>query len=153
MIKNNILKSIAFALAAGFVMVSCSDDDIDGPDTVTLLKNDWKITNITTPKVGQPATDSTIFKPCMSDDIIQFASTGFDFKDGATTCDSSIFHYAKGSWAYKPSGDSILLAATAPAVSYTSWKILLLNDSVLQVRYTDSINPANKINKTISFKH
>ena len=151
MIKNNIFRSIGVFLAAGIVLISCSDD-VDGPDTISMLRHDWKITNITTPKFGQPATDSTIFKACMTDDIIQFSNTGFDFKDGAVTCDSSIFHYAKGSWAYKQSGDSILLSTLTPA-TYTSWKILLLNDSVLQVRYTDSVNPASKISKTISLKH
>ncbi|MBC7936268.1 MAG: lipocalin family protein [Rhizobacter sp.] len=153
MIKNNILKFAAIVFTAGVVLTSCEKDDDNGSDKVSKLKYNWKITHITTPKVGQPATDSSVFKACMNDDIIQFSNTGFDFKDGATVCDSTIFKYSKGSWAYKLSTDSIQLSATSPAAKYTSWKVVTLNDSILQVKYTDSTNPANKISKTISFKH
>lgn len=152
MIRNNIAKFFALFATATIVFTACKKDD-DTPGTAEKLKYNWKITNISTTKVNDPATDSTLFKACMNDDIIAFASTGFDFQDGATKCDSSIFNYSKGAWAYKPAGDSILLAANVPANKYTSWKIVTLNDSVLKVRYTDSTNPAKKFVKTLSFKH
>jgi len=153
MIKNNISKFIAVFVTAGVVLSACKKDNDDTPSQVQRLMFNWKITDITTPKVNQPATDSTLYKACMADDIAALTNTGFDFQDGANKCDSTIFNYSKGTWAYKPSGDSIQLGATAPANKYTSWKIVTLNDSVLKVRYTDSTNPAKKFVKTISFKH
>ena len=153
MIKNNISKFTALFISAAVILTACKKDDDNGSDKVNKLFFSWKITNITTPKAGQPTVDSSIYKACMADDIIQFSNTGFDFKDGATTCDSTIFKYSKGTWAYKIASDSIQLAATQPVAKYTSWKVLTLNDSVLQVKYTDSTNPASKISKTISFKH
>lgn len=152
MIKNNIIKLIAVTLSISAVLLACKKDDKPVPSKASKLLFNWKITNITTPKVGQPDTDSTLYKACMSDDIIKFTNTGFDFQDGATKCDSSIFNYAKGNWGYKIASDSIQLSSTSPA-KYTSWKVITLNDSILQVRYTDSVNPLKKFNKTISFKH
>lgn len=152
MTKSNILKFIAVTLTASAMLVACKKDENPIPDKASKLMFSWKITNITTPKLAQPETDSTLYKACMSDDVIKFTNTGFDFQDGATKCDSTIFNYAKGSWGYKIAADSIQLASTSPA-KYTSWKVITLNDSILQVRYTDSVNPLKKINKTISFKH
>jgi hypothetical protein len=152
MIKNNILKLIAVTLTASAIMVACKKDDNPAPNKANKLLFNWKITNITTPKASQPETDSTLYKACMSDDVIKFTSTGFDFQDGTTKCDSTIFNYSKGNWGYKIASDSIQLDATTPA-KYTSWKVITLNDSILKVRYIDSANPAKKITKTISFKH
>ncbi len=153
MLKTNILKSFAVILTAGLMLVACKKDDNPAPpDKASKLLFNWKITNITTPKAGQPDTDSSIFKACMTDDLIKFSNTGFDFQDATNKCDSTIFFYSRGSWAYKTATDSIQLAATTPA-KYIAWKVITLNDTLLQVRYTDSINPINKINKTISFKH
>jgi hypothetical protein len=154
MIKNNISKFVALFVTAAVVLTACKkDDDNPVPGPVAKLMFNWKITDISTPKANDPATDSTLLKPCMADDIIKLSNTGFDFQDGANKCDSTIFNYSKGGWAYKTTGDSIQLAATSPAAKYTSWKIVTLNDSILKVRYTDSTNPAKKILKTISFKH
>ena len=150
--KKNIFKFFAVALVSGALLTACDKDDNPTPDKLKKLMFDWKITNITTPKILQPQTDSSILKTCMSDDIIKFNATGFDFQDGSTKCDSTIFYYSKGGWGYNLVKDSIQLSATTPA-KYVSWKVITLNDSVLQVKYTDSINPANKILKTISFKH
>ncbi len=152
MIKTSFLKFITVTVTACAMLVGCEKDDKPVPSKASKLVFNWRITNITTPKIGQPSTDSTLFKACMSDDVIKFTNTGFDFQDGTTKCDSTIFNYAKGTWGYKVAGDSIKLSSTAP-VKYTSWKVIILNDSILQVRYTDSANPAKKISKTISFKH
>lgn len=154
MIKNNISKLIALFVTAGIVLTSCDKDDDGTPDQVRRMMFNWKITDITTPKVNQPATDSSLYKACMADDVIKFSNTGFEFLDGANTCDTTIFPYAKGSWTYRLSGDSVQMASTQPAPGrYSSWKVLTLNDTLLKVRYTDSTNPAKKIQKTISFKH
>ena len=151
--RKNIFVLLAIAISGSIILQSCKKDPdpTPVPDKVQKLMKDWKITNITTPKVGQAGTDSSILKPCMADDVIKFTSTGFDFQDGTTKCDSTIFYYSKGSWAYNLAADSIQLGATTPA-KYLSWKVITLNDSIMQVKYTDSINPAKKISKTISFK-
>lgn len=153
MIKKNLIKFLSGSIVTCLVFVACNKDD-DNPfsEKERKMMHNWKMTNITVPKSGDPATDSAIIKACMNDDLIKFANSSFDFQDGATKCDSTIFNYAKGSWNYKVEGDSIQLFSTNPA-KYTAWKILLLNDSILQVKYIDSLVPTNKVTKTISFKH
>lgn len=155
MTKKNISKVMACILAGTALLFACKKDSNPTPvvpDKVKMILYDWKITSITTPKIGQPGTDSSILKSCMADDIIKFTTNGFDFQDGAIKCDSTVFHYAKGAWAYDLNKDSIQLRATAPA-KYLSWKVVTLNDSIMKVTYTDSLNPEKKIAKTISFKH
>jgi hypothetical protein len=154
MTNNIILKSVTLILAASLIFVACKKDDTSVvPDKASKLMFSWKITAITTPKAGQPEVDSSIYKACMSDDLIKFSNTGYDFQDGAIKCDSTIFRYSKGNWGYKIASDSIQLSSTTTPVKYASWKVLTLNDSVLLVRYTDSTNPVAKIVKTVSFKH
>ncbi len=152
--QKNIVKFLVAAMVSSALFMACKKDDnvTPVPDKVKKLMATWKISSITTPKINQPAVDSIISKACMSDDIILFNNAGFDFKDGTAKCDSSVFHYAKGSWVYQLTTDSIQLNATAPA-KYVSWKVIILNDTLLQVKYTDSLNPANKVSKKISFKH
>ncbi|CAN5438436.1 hypothetical protein BH11BAC3_BH11BAC3_21590 [soil metagenome] len=154
MIKKNIVPLLVAAVIGGITLQSCKKDDKPAPvpDKVVKLMHDWKITNITTPKTGQPEVDSSIVKTCSTDDIIKFSQTGFDFQDGATKCDSTVFPYSKGSWSYNLATDSIQLNATTPA-KYMSWKVTTLNDSIMQVKYIDSLNPLKKLSKTISFKH
>lgn len=152
MIKSKAFRFFLLSIAASSIMVACKKDKDPDNSKESKMKFNWKITSITTPKAGQPTTDSSIYKACLSDDLIKFTNTAFDFEDGTTRCDSTIFNYAKGTWKYKTAGDSIQLFATSPA-KYNSWKVLVLNDSVLQVRYTDSIVPTKKISKTINFKH
>ena len=152
--QKNIVKLLIVAIVSSTLFMACKKDDNTTPipDKVKKLMTTWKISSITTPKVNQPTVDSVILKACMSDDIILFNNAGFDFQDGAAKCDSSIFHYAKGSWVYQLTTDSIQLNATAPA-KYVSWKVITLNDTLLQVKYTDSLNPTKKVSKKISFKH
>ena len=144
---------LALVIAGSSLFIACNKDDNPNPipDKVKKLMVDWKINSIVTPKKNQPEVDSIISKDCMTDDIIRFNNGGFDFQDGNTKCDSTVFNYAKGSWAYKIVEDSIQLGATVPA-KYWSWKVVTLTDSVLKVKYVDSSNPANKLLKTISFK-
>lgn len=145
-------KYLLVGLISLLFMQACKKDNNgpDVPDKVKKLLFNWRITGITTP--SESGTDSSISKACMSDDLIKFTQAGFDFDDGAAKCDSTLFFYSKGNWAYKLTDDSIQLAATTPS-KYLSWKVLLLNDSIMKVRYTDSLNPAKKLVKTISFKH
>ena len=152
--QKNIVKFLAATLVCSTLVIACKKDDngTPVPDKVKKLMATWKISSITTPKTGQPDSDSIITKACMSDDAIIFNTTGFDFQDGAVKCDSSIFRYAKGSWVYQLTTDSLQLNATAPG-KYLSWKILVLNDTSLQVKYTDSLTPGKKMVKKISFKH
>ncbi len=150
--NNNILKCIALFFAGGFILAACNKDDKPAPDKTSKLLYNWKITSIMTNKVGQTALDSSVFNACMNDDVVKFTSTGFDFQDGTVKCDSTVFKYSKGNWAYKIASDSIQLASTTP-VKYASWKVLTLNDSILKVQYVDSTIPAKKVNQLVSFKH
>ena len=153
MTKRNIFKLFAVALASAALLQACDKDDTPPmPEKARKLLYNWKITAITTPSINQPGTDSSLLNACMTDDLIKFNTAGFDFQDGNTKCDSTVFYYSKGNWGYNVANDSIILNATTP-VKYLSWKVITLNDSVLQVKYTDSLNVAKKISKTISFKH
>lgn len=153
--KKNIIKLLAIAFTSAGLLQACKKNDDPAPvvpDKVKKLLFNWKITNISIPKASQPEADSSILKACAGDDIIKFSTTGFDFQDGTSKCDSTTFYYSKGNWGYDLAKDSIQLLATNPA-KYLSWKVITLNDSVLQVKYTDSLNPAKKVLKTVSFKH
>ena len=146
---------MAFAVISSNIFLACNKDNSTSnpiPDQVKKLMYDWKITDITTPKMTDPNADSVIYKACMSDDVIKFNSAGFDFQDGANKCDSLVYPYSKGVWAYDLTKDSIKLGATTPQ-KYMSWKVTKLNDSVMQVKYIDSTSSASKLTKTISFKH
>ena len=153
MFKKKIFQFVMLFVLGSLAFQSCKKDDNPAPipDKVKKVMHDWKITTITTPKAGQ-TVDSVISKACMADDVIKFSTTGFDFQDGTNKCDSSVFYYSKGNWAYNTATDSIQLGATTP-LKYMSWKVITLNDSIMQVKFTDSSNPAKKIQKTISFKH
>jgi len=152
--KKNIFKILIVLFSGSALFTACKkDDDVDNtPDKVKKLMHDWKITAITVPKKTDANVDSSIIKTCSSDDLIKFNNSGFDFQDGTTKCDTSIFYYSKGSWTYDLANDSIKLSATNPA-KYMSWKVLTLNDSILKVKYIDSTDVANKLTKTVSFKH
>lgn len=152
--RTRFLILMAATITTSTLFFACQKDESDTPpipDTVKKLMYDWKITNITTPKKNEANTDSVISKSCMTDDIIKMSATGFDFQDGTNKCDSTVFPYSKGVWAYDLTKDSIRLGSTTP-VKYLSWKVLKLNDSVLQVKYIDSTTTSNKLVKTISFK-
>lgn len=152
--KKNIFKFLVVLLSVNVLITSCDkDDNIPAtPDKVKKMMFDWKITAITVPKKTDASVDSSIIKTCSSDDLIKFNSSGFDFQDGTTKCDTSIFYYSKGAWSYDLTNDSIKLSATNPT-KYMSWKVLTLNDSILKVKFIDSTNTANKLTKTVSFKH
>ncbi|MCP9751599.1 hypothetical protein [Ferruginibacter sp. HRS2-29] len=150
--KTNILRLFALAIASGTLLMACDKDDAPSlsPKVQKLVAKNWKVQSINV-KLPNDA-DSNVLKACTSDDIIQLTTSGFDFQDGATRCDSTAFFYAKGSWAINETTDSIHLNASSPA-KYVSWKIVTLNDSVLKVTLTDSSNVARKLVKTIAFKH
>lgn len=149
-----IVKFFAAVVCCTALFVACKKDDPANPvpDKVKKLLFDWKIKSISVPKVGQPTVDSPLTKACMNDDIVRFNNAGFDFQDGTVKCDSVVFRYLKGTWAYDLTADSIKLNATNPT-KYVSWKVVTINDTLLKVRFIDSLNPANKLNKTIEFKH
>jgi hypothetical protein len=154
--RKSIAKFFAAAIAGGVLLMACNNNTDPAPLPVpvqNLIQNDWKITDITVPKVTEPGGDSSIRKDCTADDIIKFYITGtYDFQDGTVKCDSSIFSYSKGYWGYDLTKDSVQIAMISPASRYVSWKVITLNDSVLKVTYIDSLDVANKITKTISFK-
>jgi hypothetical protein len=151
--KKNFVK-IFLVTALGILTMACNNDDpAPLPEPIQkLIQKEWKINEITVPKETNEG-DSSILKSCSNDDIVHFYSSGtFKFDDGTNKCDSSVFYYSEGYWGYDLIKDSIQLASTKPA-EYISWKVQTLNDSVLKVIYTDSLNPAKKLTKTISFKH
>ena len=153
--KQNLVKIFFTFLTASVLLMACnSTDPAPLPEEIQkLIQNNWKINDITTPKKTAPGGDSSILLSCMNDDLSLFGSNGiFELQDGTAKCDSTTFYYSKGYWGYDLVNDSVQLAVVNPASKYISWKVVTLNDSVLKVTYIDSLIPANKITKTISFK-
>ena len=152
--KRDLFYLLLIAFTITYLLVACSNPDpAPIPEKIQkLIQTNWKMADITIPK-NTSSGDSSILASCTTDDIILFGSNGvFDFQDGTTKCDSTSFNYSKGYWGYDLNNDSIQLAVVTPASGYVSWKVLTLNDSVLQVNYVDSMVPANKILKTILFR-
>lgn len=153
--KKHLLKCLLITAAGTMAMMACNNTDpVPLPEKLQkLIQTDWKINDITVPKKTAPGGDSSVLLPCSGDDLILFGANGiYDFQDGTNKCDSGIFNYSKGYWGYDLENDSVQLAVITPTAKYVSWKVLTLNDSVLKVTFIDSVVPANKIIKTISFK-
>jgi len=153
--KQNLVKIFFAAFTAGLFLIACNTaDSVPLPAEIQkLIQNNWKINDITIPKKAAPGGDSSILLSCMNDDLALFGSNGiFELQDGTAKCDSAAFYYSKGYWGYDLDNDSVQLAVVIPASKYISWKVVTLNDSVLKVTYIDSLTPANKTIKTISFK-
>jgi len=153
--KQHLLKFLFIAVASSMTIMACNNPDPQPlPEKLQkLIQNEWKINDITVPKKAAPGGDSSIRLTCTNDDLILFGINGvYDFQDGTVKCDSATFNYSKGYWGYDLDNDSVQMAVITPAQKYISWKVLTLNDSVLKVTYIDSVIPANKIIKTISFK-
>ncbi len=154
--SKNIVKLLSLAMVGGLVFAACKKDkneEVVPAQIKALTQKGWKVKDITVPQAGDGSKDSSILKACAADDSLAFSLTGsYQFSDGTTKCDSTILFYSKGNWSYDLAKDSILLGATTPA-KRLSWKVLKLNDTMLQVKYIDSLVPPKKITKTISFKH
>ena len=153
---KHILGLVFAGIIGSATLVACNKDNSDAPPLPPkiqqLINANWKINNITVPSKVNPAEDSTLLQACTNDDVVIFAITGYDFQDGATKCDSTIFPYNKGAWNYNLATDSLLLG-TAVANKVVRWKVTELTDTTLRVKWLDSISPTNKIVKTIKFKH
>ena len=150
--KRTLLSVIPF-FSLAFVIVSCGKDK----DNLTakekqLTIREWKITDITRPKISNPAQDSSIMKTCSSDDRLAFGGGNkpFNLKDNTTKCDTSIFSYDNGIWSMNAAQDQVKLTG---ARRVQIWKVLLLNDSLMKVLWRDSLSVANNVLKTISLKN
>ena len=155
--KKNI-KSIFVSSFISFcfliILASCKKDKDEQPLTVKekqLTAREWKITDITRPKISNPTQDSSIVKTCTSDDRLFFGTNkSFQLKDNTVRCDSTIFFYDNGNWVINTAQDQVQLNG---ARRVQKWQILLLNDSIMKVQWRDSTSTTNNILKTISLKN
>lgn len=135
-------------------LISCDKDKDDKPLTAKekqLTAREWKITDITRPKISNPSLDSSIVKPCTSDDRLLFGTNkSFQLKDNTVRCDSTIFFYDNGNWLINTAQDQVQLNG---ARRMQKWQILMLNDSIMKVQWRDSTSVSNNILKTISLKN
>jgi hypothetical protein len=132
---------------------SCDkDDDVNYTAKETqLMAREWKITEITRKSLNNPNQDSVIQKDCSADDRLAFTSNKqFQFKDGNSRCDTTIFQYDNGSWAFA-NNETVLKLTGSKRVQ--NWNIVTFNDSILKVQWLDSIATDNKVLKTISLKN
>ena len=136
------------------ILVSCDKDKDDQPLTAKekqLTVREWKITDITRPKISNPSQDSSIVKTCTSDDRLFFGTNkSYQLKDNTVRCDSTIFFYDNGNWLINTVQDQVQLNG---ARRVQKWQILMLNDSIMKVQWRDSTSVSNNILKTISLKN
>lgn len=136
------------------MLVSCKKDNDEQPLTVKekqLTAREWKITDITRPKISNPAQDSSIVKTCTSDDRLVFRTNkSFQLQDNTVRCDSTIFFYDNGTWVINTAQDQVQLNGTRRV---QKWQIVMLNDSIMKVQWRDSTSTTNNILKTISLKN
>lgn len=137
----------------GFTACDKDDEPVTAKERQISAK-EWKITDITRPKILNTSQDSSIMKACTGDDRLVFGINGntrsFQLKDNTSKCDSTIFFYDNGNWAINGAQDQVQLNG---ARRTQKWKILLLNDSIMKVQWRDSISTSNNVLKTISLKN
>lgn len=147
------MRILMLAILTTIVFVSCSKDDTPSASQkeIQLTKRSWKITSLTTKKVNAPNEDSSIIKPCNADDILLFRSDRrFLFKDSTLICDSTLFQYDQGTWAFNSGETSLLLDGQKRD---QKWNIVSFNDSLLKVTWFDSTSSEHKLLKTIVFSN
>ena len=137
----------------GFTACDKDDEPVTAKEK-QISAREWKITDITRPKILNISQDSSIMKACTGDDRLVFGLNGntrsVQLKDNISKCDSTIFFYDNGSWAINGAQDQVQLNG---AKRIQKWKILLLNDSIMKVQWRDSISNSNNVLKTISLKN
>lgn len=149
------MKTLAslLTLASLAFLASCDkDDDVTYTTKETqLMAREWKITDITRKSLNNPNQDSSIRKDCAADDRLAFTSNKqFQLKDGNSKCDTAIFQYDTGSWAFVNNETVLRLTGTKRV---QNWNVVTFNDSILKVQWLDSISANNKVLKTISLKN
>ncbi len=148
-----VLSTMMCSFLIGFTACDKDDKPVSAKER-QLSAKEWKITDITRPKISNTSQDSSIMKACTGDDRLVFGINGnsrpFQLKDNTNKCDSTIFYYDNGSWAINGAQDQVQLTG---ARRTQKWKILLLNDSILRVQWRDSISTSNNVLKTISLKN
>ncbi|RFM28012.1 hypothetical protein [Deminuibacter soli] len=161
--KLPLLALAATALAAATI-TGCFKSNDSQPASLTknqvfMVQKPWAIRSITIPKKNDSTQDSSIFQPCHSKAGIYFGqpvysdgSGAFAYLDSAKGCDSNAFHYGQGRWLFATAAEDSL-ATLNYSYGISVMKVLALNDSVLQVRFIDSMRNAPKILKTITFVH
>lgn len=152
-----IIRTVFLSFCFLIGLVACDKDKDETPLTAKekqLTAREWKITDITRPKISNPSQDSSIVKTCTSDDRLFFGVNGnnksFQLKDNTVKCDSTIFFYDNGNWVINTAQDQVQLNG---ARRVQKWNILILNDSILKVQWRDSTSTTNNILKTISLKN
>ncbi len=149
------MKTLAslLTIASLAFLASCDkDDDVSYTAKETqLMARQWKITEITRKSLTNPNEDSSIVKDCSADDRLSFTSNKrFQFNDGNSKCDTAIFQYDSGTWAFA-NNETVLKLTGSKRVQ--NWNIVTFNDSILKVQWLDSISANNKVLKTISLKN
>ena len=148
-----VLSTIMCCLLVGFASCDKDDEPLNAKEKQISARG-WRITDITRPKISDISRDSSIMKVCTSDDRLFFGSDGtnrfFQLQDNVSKCDSTVFFYDNGNWALNGAQDQLQLNG---AKRTQKWKILLLNDSIMKVRWRDSLSTSNNILKTISLKN
>lgn len=151
---NAIIMPAFLAFCFLFGLAACKKDKDETPLTAKekqLTAREWKITDITRPKISNPTQDSSIVKTCTSDDRLFFVTNkSFQLKDNTVRCDSTIFFYDNGNWVINTAQDQVQLNG---ARRVQKWNILILNDSILKVQWRDSTSTTNNILKTIFLKN
>lgn len=152
--KKNVLATAFLSFCFLTILISCKKDKDEQPLTAKekqLTAREWKIIDITRPKISNPSQDSSIVKICTYDDRLFFGTNkSFQLKDNTVRCDSAVFFYDNGNWGFNATQDQVQLNG---ARRVQKWQILTLNDSIMKVQWRDSSSVSNNVFKTISLKN
>lgn len=147
---KNIIKGSFVLAIASFSLISCSKDDNDNlsQKVKLLIDKDWKIK-----KANVIATDNSatsVYKNCMTDDVLKFTASNYNFSDGATACDSTILPYFASTYTINTTTDSLFLKAKKTNHIH-KMKITKLTTDSLIVRWTDDVNSSAVVVKELGF--
>lgn len=142
---------LGLAAASVLSFVACDKDDGPSLQELQLTAREWKVLDITQKSLVDPTVDSSIVEDCAGDDRLVFnMAKQFNFKDGTIHCDSVHFQYDIGTWSFASNATKIILEGS---IRDQEWKILKLNDSLLNVEWLDSVSVTNKVVKQIYLKN
>ncbi len=147
---KNIIKGSFVLAIASFSLIACSKDDNDNlPQKVKLLINkDWKIKKVNV--IATDNSETSVYKNCMTDDVLKFTTANYNFSDGTTACDSTILPYFASTYTINTTTDSLFLKAKTTN-HIQKMKITKLTADSLIVRWTDDANSSAVVVKELGF--
>lgn len=142
-------KNLALGIFGLLFFAACKKSEngpVLSPNEKLLTAKVWELKTLTVPGEEE---ETSILIDCAKEASMAFdAYKNFQFADPTKECDSTVVPYDKGKWAFNATGDSLILEGKRKL----AWKIVKLDESMLQATFRDSISPEENVVKTITLK-